>query len=173
MWFLFLMLFTSPFNSQWSDVTKDPDVMPYVQEFVVEAAAHGVSVNPRDYWYIRKSDNSYFDGTTTIGYCLLPMVGLYRATLFTWPWHKSIEFRREWWDTASEKLKRITVFHELGHCSLRRNHEPMGTASIMEPRMPEFEESDWDYLVEELFDPKKFGNATFWDPNDIDLTEKK
>lgn len=35
---------------------------------------------------------------------------------------KEIIIRKEWWDSESESSRRLMIFHELGHCSLGRDH---------------------------------------------------
>ncbi len=64
------------------------------------------------------------------------------------------------WKTATETSRIALVFHELGHCVLRRAHitdsEP--THTLMRPYlMRDYEFSDnFDEVMEELFDPDTF-----------------
>lgn len=166
-WFIVGLLFTSPFAQQWESVA-DKELIPYILEFDVEASVRGVKVFPSDYWHIALGERNYFKSEGAIGYCMNPAIWFGNTSSVTWPWHSSIVIKKSWWDKASEFKKRLTVVHELGHCSLHRNHEPIGFGSIMEPVISDsIGWIGWDLLMEELFDPSKMGNATYVDSNDV------
>lgn len=57
---------------------------------------------------------------------------------------KEVIIKKSWWDTASASQREIMIFHELGHCSLNRDHDSellskdnyVVKASIMNPTIP-------------------------------------
>jgi len=83
----------------------DKEFTPYVQEFIY--ASRG-KVTKRDFRGFTMGFRDY-DGGSTIGTCH--------------PLAYEVDISRAWWNTTLSQSKRIElVFHELGHCVLRRGH---------------------------------------------------
>jgi hypothetical protein len=68
------------------------------------------------------------------------------------------------WYINSETNRKVTMFHELGHCVLFRVHtltyvSPGVTTSIMYPDILDDNMylNNWDYYMKEMFDHSKFG----------------
>ena len=61
----------------------------------------------------------------------------------------------EIWETLTAYKKEIVIFHELGHCMLRREGHITTYASIMNPRLLNFTEAEYQgrrqALISELF----------------------
>ncbi len=57
---------------------------------------------------------------------------------------KEVLIKKSWWDKASNHQKEVMIYHELGHCSLNRDHDGEllskddyeVKASIMNPTIP-------------------------------------
>lgn len=77
-------------------------VPPEVETYVVSFENH----------YGKKLDNIRFD-----------FVDLQRPTLARcWMDEHAIELDKDYWDNAVETTRELLIFHELGHCELRREH---------------------------------------------------
>ena len=59
--------------------------------------------------------------STNIGYCNPQPSG-----------HNIVTIDEKYWNSASEQCKRALIFHEAGHCALRKNHQGDG---IMRPKL--------------------------------------
>lgn len=71
---------------------------------------------------------------------------------------RRIEISRYWWNLMSEGQKASLILHEMGHCSLMRNHSEAGKG-IMSPYTISISGKE-DFYAEELF-----GNSIFLNPN--------
>lgn len=83
-----------------------PEFAPYVSEFVYMSNG---KVDFDDFRYITMGFRDYEDGSNTVGTCHHIV--------------DEIDISREWWNsykTPSERLE--LVFHEFGHCILKRGH---------------------------------------------------
>jgi len=93
----------------------DPEFKPYVQEFIY--ASRG-KVSEKDIEGITIGFRDYKDGSSTVGTCHL----LVKNT--------EIDISRKWWNDNQSTLERQELmFHELGHCVLKRSHTEIPTYS--------------------------------------------
>lgn len=86
-------------------IDVDPEFQEYVDQFIVEAAKHGQTIDFSDTGLsIQFRD---FEDLTTGGQCNENHHILIEGVL---------------WETATERYKYDIIFHELGHCELNRAH---------------------------------------------------
>lgn len=51
---------------------------------------------------------------------------------------ETVKIKKEFWDAASETTREMLIFHELGHCALKREHVPASAGepeSLMHPSL--------------------------------------
>lgn len=118
-------------------VKIDESALPTVVEFVAEAARRNVGVNLSglDITVVHFTDTGLRAGD-----CRMP--------------GKKIRLNADYWNRAPAFERRLLLFHELGHCLLKRAHVPGARDSIMNPTL--FSEYGitaeyWVELVDELF----------------------
>ena len=131
------------------------EFLPYFNSFLARANNYGYSWDLSEYGLtIQFGTENQFDTTSYIGYCS-GMNTDYGHDVFIDP---------EYWEDANELDKERLIYHELGHCLLRREHRnkvlPNGEwASMMRGRpLPEnsffttnYSGKRRDYYIRELF----------------------
>lgn len=123
----------------------DDKFQPYLDEFLMYAKDYGTDVS--DIKYLTRISEVDYLGDGVLGKCIdwfHPKTGetVYREILI-----KKI-------DSRPIACLKMTVFHELGHCVLNKEHDPMGSNTIMEPYLscdPVGINDNWDVLVEGFF----------------------
>jgi len=67
-----------------------------------------------------------------------------------------VRFMKRFWDNASANQRLALVYHELGHCALRLEHDDTMPDIMNSYLLPEyFVEKEWDSLVNKLFERAK------------------
>jgi hypothetical protein len=115
----------------------EPSLLPYVQRFINDASQYGKKLSYEDLTVIYDSIDS-----DTVAYCS----GADRVVV-----------SKKYWDTFSDLSKELVMYHELGHCLLDRRHTTLQLpsrkpASIMNPVMFNYTESERPYYKQELFE---------------------
>lgn len=90
--------------------------VPYIELFNKEASLRGVEVNAFDAEFVIVEKLEGPDAV--IGRCYYTDV--------------KIAVEEEFWKYASDTAREILIFHELGHCILKKGHS---TSGIMRPRL--------------------------------------
>lgn len=132
--------------SKDSGVQVHPDLAPYLTTFRLEAEKRGVKIdyesNPIGALFI--SDTERVD----LGWCEVDTRS-----------HNTIYINVVFWPAISELGKEKLVFHELGHCILKRSHlETSGTDGVCKSIMhsgkgcaDNYDETTRDQYLDELF----------------------
>lgn len=121
----------------------DPELQPYVMSFHFEAMKRGKDIDvTKISAKIKTVTNKY--GERVVGVCFMGL--------------SSIEIDVDYWKIASYNEKETLVFHELGHCALKREHkngyDNLGVPfSIMNSTLlwPDVYENNREKLIDELF----------------------
>lgn len=154
----------------------DPELTPYVYEFLGESAAHGVDVDTSDLTvkYVSAEEIAYDGDQTKIGSCareersdVLKNGDFRRYTVKLVRINKTyIDFLKKYNDEPTVKINiKEAVFHELGHCLLGKKHNNETTtdasggiryASLMAAtsqaqNSPSYVISNWQALVNNMF----------------------
>ena len=164
LFFSFILLVSCSDGEGLIDV--DPEFQVFVDEFVEEAANRGIEIDFRDTGLsVQFSDFALHD---IGGFCRLSS--------------HMIEINKEDWFALSPSRRSQLLFHELGHCELRRGHTndkltDLSWISLMRGRPFDGIEENLpvpffgfrrDYYIDELFDPNTpapdWANISF-DPN--------
>lgn len=124
------------------DVTQDPTFDSYLSDFEAVGAKY-IGIVPLADITTRFADDGELKGTV-LGECS------------EGAGYKDIAINRKKWDTASEVQRRVTMFHELGHCALGRQHlngyapvpygHPGWTGNIAVSIMNAYQISDAQYI---------------------------
>lgn len=96
------------------ELQVDSELRPYFRQFAEEAKKRGITFdNEKEQieGYIKKLNNP--TAVDLLGYCQYPSE---RLTLHT------ITIDKTFWASATDLQKEYVVFHELGHCFLKRDH---------------------------------------------------
>jgi hypothetical protein len=123
----------------------DWSVQPYVYSFISEAAARGVNINMGDTKVLVMPIKANNSNNLTAGICGMA-------------WGNIVIIDSEFWSFYDSYTKEDVVFHELGHCVLKREHCDAKTKddkyiSMMRTTIPH----DNDYIerrkeyIDELF----------------------
>ncbi len=122
-----------------SNVRVDAAFTAQYFAFVNEAQVQGIEINTDDITI------EFGDTGTAIGVCKTPKS------------HPAIVIDKTYWEASTDSFKEQLIFHELGHCILKRNHtrdEIDGRPkSIMNPNSLRQYEEFRSYYVHELFNP--------------------
>jgi hypothetical protein len=129
-------------------VDIDPAFQGYVNEFVAESINQGRPISITNL-IIAFSDEL---GPSTIGRCFY----------YSSDQPNKILINKQDWPYESDEYRRVTLFHELGHCVLGRPHLLNGSiyngycsaTSIMWPQIEnttDMYSSNWDEYMHELF----------------------
>lgn len=129
-------LIALPFTAYYLTDTRNVELNRYVEDFEEE---YGVYVNyPVGIGEIPES-------TSAVGAC------------YSYGPGRSVVISERYWDRATARDKKATVYHELGHCSLDKDHEEGDLEdgcpqSLMNPyTITEYcMEKHWKYYVEQL-----------------------
>lgn len=109
--------------------------LPYVVEFVAEAARRNVGVSLRG---LEVVFHDYPKTDDTAGSC---------AYL-----QRRVRLNRAYWEVAEINERRLLVYHELGHCLLLRAHTPDEVRAVMAPRLFVIRDNrEWPALLDVLF----------------------
>lgn len=145
-----IVLYSCSEGEQVSDVNIDPELQPYVDRFLEEAANRGMNIDLEE----SGLDIFFEEDISTAEYA-----GVCRFRLGA----NEIGIDRERWDDSSEARKEWLVYHELGHCVLDRSH-----------RNDQFENGTWKSLMrgspitnDELLTPVCY----LWDRNQYYIDE--
>lgn len=118
----FLVLLFPGCDSSY-EVQLDERLEVYYERFAEEAKKRGIVFdNEKEQieGYIERINRT--SATDLLGYCQPPQE---RVTLH------SIHVSEQFWETATDLQKEYLVFHELGHCFLKRSHvDPVGVDSL-------------------------------------------
>lgn len=142
---IFLFLVGCGDNSQ---ATIDPAFEPYVARFVLEGTAEGKEVD------ISKLSVNFSDETRSVA----------GGIEFGSCTGHSIKIVRKFWQETSEANREALLYHELGHCVLRRQHLGGTEESLGIPKSVMVSDSAivaayWrtnrDYYIHELFNERK------------------
>lgn len=148
---VFILIFFSCSDAP-KDVVIDPELQPYVDRFLAEAAKRGHDIDLAD---------SGLDMIFEVDISTADYAGQCRYNLGA----NEIAIDRERWDDSNESRKEWLVYHELGHCVLDRGHRNdqfengmwkslmRGDLSSEQSRLPLC--YTWDreqYFIDELFD---------------------
>lgn len=107
---LLLSLILGTMSCSKDTVETDAELIPYFEVFAAEAAQRGITVD-----YEARRIEGLFQNITdgnVAGQCF-----------------RNIEKPRkviidiDYWDNATEAVREVLVFHELGHCFLERDHD--------------------------------------------------
>ena len=98
---------TLPPTGEFANV--DAELWTYFQRFEDEALARGIEVDLNDFDITANIE--MLDGDNVAGQCSYHPIN---------PNHITID--EDFWEIASDLLKEMIVFHELGHCYLFRDH---------------------------------------------------
>ena len=137
-----------PFAFVPAEYDVDPAFQKYVNQFTVDAIRHNVTLDMSDlvikFFKIEQKEK----GLTTLGRCWV-----YSHNTPT------IEIHPKFWHNMDDMKRKMLIYHELGHCKLKRRHTPNNVISIMHRFvLPNHIHTDYyDYLITELFtnlDPK-------------------
>ena len=113
-------------------------LQPYVNEFLDILEANDIEFDKKDF-YVEFSNDLI--GTPFAGYA----DGMFDSSVVR------VYLLRSYWNTLSEKQRKILIFHELSHDMFDSMHTY--EVFIMQPKMhPRFvaEYIDWDWAVSEL-----------------------
>lgn len=148
---LLILVFISCSDSA-NDVVIDPELQPYVDRFIAEAASRGIEIDLEE----SGLDMIFEEDISTAEYA-----GICRYKLGA----NEIAIDKERWDASSETRKEWLVYHELGHCVLDRRHRNdqfengmwksmmRGDLSQEQSRLPLCYIWERDkYFIDELFD---------------------
>lgn len=119
--FVFLLFFSC--SDEPNDVVIDPELQPYVDDFLAQASKRGIDIDLTE----SGLDMLFEDDISTPDYA-----GICRYKLGA----NEIGIDREVWNRSSEERKQWLIFHELGHCVLDRSH-----------RNDKFENGMWKSLM--------------------------
>lgn len=126
----------------------DPSLAPMLNEFIADAASHGVQVRP---WTLGALE---YDGSIeypTLAQTLVPE--FFSTKAFYVPSSIKVQFSK---GPYSYEFFRLMLYHELGHALLRLDHDSYNEFNIMDPAinvMPTPEE--WARMVDTLFQDGK------------------
>jgi len=107
--FISILIFSCSDDGSVSDVNIDPEIQPYVDRFLAEAAQRGINID---------LEESGLDIRFEIDISTADYAGVCRFRLGS----NEIGIDRERWDASSERRKEWLIYHELGHCVLDRDH---------------------------------------------------
>lgn len=158
----------------------DSQLMPYYQSFIADGKARG-----RDYTtnnlVVRLSTMSAQEVQEEIvGYCKIEadqrMISPWESELKVVP---TVTISKEFFLSASEEARINLIYHELGHCVLKRNHDESMTEygypkSFMYPNVifnPDGVAPSWSAMISAYFKNELF-NPTTPAVNPLTLTTK-
>lgn len=157
--FLIFTLFLIGCGKQYAPVVHDKNILPYTQEFTDASQSYGV--NSRLSRISLKFSN--IPESDVLGQCIIYTKK--DALGVEYEYGRTIEISTKWWNVSTESERSQLLTHELGHCSLNRDHRVGyiesrygGTIrlSLMNPyRLQDEEYTEYlKYYLEELFRPK-------------------
>ena len=126
----------------------DARLLPYMNEFVADAATYGVSVYPESIGMIEFSDQM---PTGDVGFCntasrYWAALGMNHTNVIFI--NSSIE------DDIGTPYFKTIMYHELAHCLLDKSHDEGGSLTIMDPTpygSDQFWDRTWSQQVKDLF----------------------
>lgn len=133
-------------GSGYNDKMIAQEFVPYVEKFIEAANAAQVTVS---FDNVRIQFSEFGEAQNLLG-------GVCQRTRFD-----NVIINRDNWEKASELKRTVIIFHELGHCLLKRKHvdavTPTGPVSLMHSAvaayyMPEVE-ANFEAYAHELFHP--------------------
>lgn len=161
--FILLIMLTSFFScaKEKTQFRVDPELMPYYQSFVYEGKIRGQDQSTND--LILEFGDAKSRDNEVLAYCGIDLSSTHiwfeRVEYFT----PKIVVDKESFDSLSEIERRTLIFHEMGHCILKRNHnkelnEYQYVKSIMYPYLITdilgiFYDNVESYYIDELFNP--------------------
>lgn len=110
------LLFLASCGKRYAPVSHDKSIIPYTQEFLEAASDRGVASKLGNISLkFTDSKNRSVLGTCTIMYKMDWQMKKYE-------YGRKIEVDREHWENASDSQRMQLITHEMGHCSLNRDH---------------------------------------------------
>lgn len=106
---LFLSILIVSCNSLETEVTIDPALQPYVDQFLIEAQNRGVNIDLQENGLIMQFE----EDVSTADYS-----GICRYRIGT----NEVGIDKEVWGRLDEVERDRLIYHELGHCVLDRGH---------------------------------------------------
>lgn len=130
----------------------DATLWPYLEAFEAAASARNVNLDLNNLDV--SGDIEEIAETRVAGYCQ-----------YSHPERGFVRIDKSFWEDANADLKEFVVFHELGHCVLRRLHREDqyrngACVSIMQSGTgtcrPDYREATRELYLDELFSPTNF-----------------
>jgi hypothetical protein len=154
------------------DAYVDPELKPYVQDFVELAWKHGIRVDKQaKKMSVQLTDLRYLDFKRKNG-------KWFRPAGWCFIFENIVGISRSYWNKIDDVDRTILINHELGHCLLGRVHEEPEAkdpiSSIMEPELIDEDEylDNQDYYDEELFSPETFNKLADKMTNEGSIIQK-
>lgn len=111
----------------------DPEAQPYLNSFVREANSRGYYPDTSELTIKlvpQKSEKIFYgDKDNALAYCEMPVLGI-KAKDYIPAFGQLIEVSEDYWNAVNTVNREATIYHELGHCILHRDHISTTTQSI-------------------------------------------
>lgn len=118
-----------------------PTVEYAVEQFAADAVGRDVPCYTVDTVGFLSKLPPELEDKDVVGFCKFPI---------------EVRFMKRFWDHASANQRLALVYHELGHCALRLEHDDTMPDIMNSYLLPEyFVEKEWDSLVNKLFERAK------------------
>ena len=142
---LFLLLISSPSNTSY----QDPELQPFVEEFIKIGKLFKVK------------DIESKTKQLSIRFGSISDRELANCRYF----YQQVTVNSKFWHKLSIENKEELIFHELGHCILKKtNHSDTGIMKAAGLHHPLFYKENYEYLINSLFDTKEYVTIK-WDKN--------
>lgn len=158
---LSMMILVGCGQKDYSPISHDNGITPYTSEFASKARSEGIpdKINKISFSFKNMANN-------ILGTCTIMYKNHWTGTKYEeYEYGRKIEINPYWWERRNESQRYQLLTHELGHCSLNRNHTNSYLSSLtnqsrIKVSVMHFEElPDYDYqllrnyYLDELFFP--------------------